>query len=74
MIAFDTDVLIEVLLGDATYAARAAAIPRSFSDEQAVFAELCDICDIVEEVIAVYKQEGKPLPPPHSWQAVATRG
>lgn len=40
-------------------------------DEQAVFAELCDI---VEEVIAVYKQEGKPLPPPHSWQAVATRG
>lgn len=41
------------------------------ADEQAVFAELCDL---VEEVIAVYKQEGKPLPPAHSWQAVATRG
>lgn len=33
MIAFDTDVLTEVLLGDATYAARAAAIPLH---EQAV--------------------------------------
>jgi len=33
MIAFDTDVLTEVLLGDATYAARAEAIPLH---EQAV--------------------------------------
>lgn len=40
-------------------------------DEQAVFAELCDL---VEEVVAVYKQEGKPLPSPTSWQALATRG
>jgi predicted RNase H-like HicB family nuclease len=38
-------------------------------DEKAVFAELCDI---VEEVLALYKQEGKPLPPPTSWQALAT--
>jgi hypothetical protein len=33
MIAFDTEVLTEVLLGDAAYAARAAAIPLH---EQAV--------------------------------------
>ena len=33
MIAFDTEVLTEVLLGDATYAARAEAIPLH---EQAV--------------------------------------
>ena len=33
MITFDTEVLTEVLLGDATYAARAAAIPLH---EQAV--------------------------------------
>jgi predicted RNase H-like HicB family nuclease len=38
-------------------------------DEKAVFAELCDI---VSEVIALYKQEGKPLPPPTSWQALST--
>jgi predicted RNase H-like HicB family nuclease len=31
------------------------------SDEKQVFAELCDI---VEETIALYEQEGKPLPPP----------
>ena len=30
-------------------------------DERAVYAELCDI---VEEVIQLYRQEGKPLPPP----------
>ena len=29
-------------------------------DEQAVFAELCQI---VEETIALYKKDGKPLPP-----------
>lgn len=33
------------------------------SDERAVFAELCQI---VEEVIALYHQDGKPLPPPTS--------
>lgn len=38
-------------------------------DEKAVFAELCDI---VEEVIQVYKQEGKPLPAPTSWIARVT--
>jgi predicted RNase H-like HicB family nuclease len=32
-------------------------------DEKAVFAELCDI---VEETIQLYKQDGKPLPPPTS--------
>jgi hypothetical protein len=31
------------------------------SDEQAVFAELCVA---VEEAIELYKQDGKPLPPP----------
>ena len=30
-------------------------------DEKAVYAELCDI---VEEVIDLYRQDGKPLPPP----------
>ena len=32
-------------------------------DEKAVFTELCDI---VEEVINLYKQEGKSLPAPRS--------
>ena len=31
------------------------------SDEKQVFSELCDI---VEEAIALYQQDGKPLPPP----------
>ena len=30
-------------------------------DEKAVYAELCDI---VEEIIELYKKDGKPLPPP----------
>ena len=30
-------------------------------DEKAVFAELCEM---VEEVIALHKQDGRPLPPP----------
>ena len=30
-------------------------------DEKAVFAELCDI---VEEIIGLYREDGKPLPPP----------
>ena len=33
-------------------------------DEKAVFAELCDL---VEEVIALYQPEGKALPPPTPW-------
>jgi predicted RNase H-like HicB family nuclease len=40
-------------------------------DEKAVFAELCDI---VEEIIELYKQDGKPLPTPTSWQALVTGG
>ena len=37
-------------------------------DEKAVFAELCDI---VEEVIELYKQDGKPLPTPASWKTLS---
>ena len=33
------------------------------ADEQAVFAELCRV---VEEAIALYKRDNKPLPPPTS--------
>jgi len=33
------------------------------NDEKAVFAELCEM---VDEVIEIYKKEGKPLPPPTS--------
>lgn len=33
------------------------------ADERAVFEELCEI---VEEAIALYHKEGKPLPPPTS--------
>jgi predicted RNase H-like HicB family nuclease len=33
------------------------------TDERAVFSELCDI---VEEAVALYKADGKPLPPPTS--------
>jgi len=32
-------------------------------NEKEVFAELCEL---VEEIVALYKQEGKPLPPPTS--------
>ena len=35
----------------------------------AVFAELCDI---VEEVVALYEADGKPLPPPASASDIAT--
>ena len=38
-------------------------------DEQEVFAELCTL---VEEVVEWYKQDGKPLPPPTSWQVLAS--
>lgn len=40
------------------------------TDEKAVFAELCDI---VEETIALYKKEGKPLPPPTSGRDYANK-
>ncbi|MBI5584255.1 MAG: hypothetical protein HY892_10550 [Deltaproteobacteria bacterium] len=39
-------------------------------DEKAVFDELCAI---VEEVIALYHQEGKPLPPPTSGRDFANK-
>ena len=39
-------------------------------DEKAVFAELCDV---VEETIALYKKEGRPLPPPTSGRDYANK-
>ena len=39
-------------------------------DEKAVFAELCQV---VEEVIALYHQDGKPLPPPTSGRDFANK-
>lgn len=39
-------------------------------DERAVFDELCDI---VEEAIAIYKQEGRPLPPVTSGRDLANK-
>lgn len=39
-------------------------------DEKAVFAELCDV---VEETIALYKNDGKPLPPPTSGRDYANK-
>ncbi len=39
-------------------------------DEQAVFEELCEI---VEEAIALYQQDGKPLPPATSGRDFANR-
>ena len=40
------------------------------SDEQAVFAELCEI---VGEVVELYKQDGRPLPPPTSGKDLVNR-
>ena len=37
-------------------------------DEREVFAELCQI---VEETIAIYQQDGKPLPPPTAGRDLA---
>lgn len=37
-------------------------------DEQEVFAELCRI---VDEVVELYRQEGKPLPPPTAGRDLA---
>lgn len=39
-------------------------------DERAVFEELCGI---VEEAIELYRQDGKPLPPPTSGRDFANR-
>ena len=39
-------------------------------DEQAVFEELCQI---VEETILLYRQDGKPLPPPTSGRDFANK-
>jgi len=39
-------------------------------DEREVFNELCDI---VEETLALYHQDGKPLPPPTSNRDLANR-
>jgi hypothetical protein len=39
-------------------------------DERAVFDELCDI---VEEAIAIYKRDGKPLPPGTSGRDIANK-
>jgi predicted RNase H-like HicB family nuclease len=39
-------------------------------EEKEVFAQLCDI---VEEVIELYKQDGKPLPPPTAGRDFANK-
>ena len=39
-------------------------------DEQAVFEQLCQI---VEDTIALYERDGKPLPPPTSGRDFANR-
>lgn len=39
-------------------------------DEQTVFA---DLCELVDEVVAQYKQEGKPLPPATSGKDYANK-
>jgi len=39
-------------------------------DEEAVFHELCQI---VEEAIAIYKQDGQPLPPPTAGRDYANK-
>jgi len=39
-------------------------------DEKAVFAELCQV---VDEVIALYHRDGKPLPPPTSGHDFANK-
>ena len=40
------------------------------SDQQAVFAELCEI---VDEVIEIYHQDGRPLPPPTAGKDLINR-
>jgi predicted RNase H-like HicB family nuclease len=40
------------------------------SDERAVFAELCRI---VDEVVELYRRDGRPLPPPTAGRGLAER-
>ncbi len=40
------------------------------NDEKEVFAELCEI---VEEAVALYRQDGKPLPPPTAGRNFANK-
>jgi predicted RNase H-like HicB family nuclease len=40
------------------------------TDEKAVFEELCEV---VEETIAIYHKDGKPLPPPTSCRNFANK-
>lgn len=40
------------------------------SDERSVFGALCDI---VDEAIALYREDGKPLPPPTSGRDLVNR-
>ena len=40
-------------------------------DERAVFDELCQV---VEEVVALYRADGKPLPPPTAGRDLVGRG
>ncbi len=39
-------------------------------DEQAVFSELCEV---VDEVVGLYNQDGRPLPPPTSGKDLVNR-
>ena len=39
-------------------------------DEQAVF---CELCQVVEEAIEIYRKDGKPLPAPTSGRDFATK-
>ena len=39
-------------------------------DERAVFEELCQI---VEEAVALYREDGKPLPPPTAGRGFASK-
>jgi predicted RNase H-like HicB family nuclease len=39
-------------------------------DQKAVFAE---VCELAEEIVALYKREAKPLPPPTSGKDFANR-
>jgi hypothetical protein len=40
---------------------------------QHVGSDFAELCEIVEETIELYKQEGKPLPPSTSGRDYATR-
>ena len=40
------------------------------SDEQAVYAELCELCEAVDEWIQLHEAEGRPLPRPTSLREI----